>query len=335
MEITSSNVNHLFSDMLWRFKTDGELAQSRNGAVLRIPSPVLTTLLYPDQRVLFHSGRDANPIFHLMESVWMVAGSRDVEFLANFNSRIAQYSDDGRVFNAAYGHRMRHNFRVDQLIEAIELLRREPDTRRCVVQLWDPADLTNQGSKDLACNTQIVFARSTVGSLDMIVNNRSNDAWYGYAGANAVHFTFIQELVARALGWPVGVYSTVTINLHLYMELYNAAPYVEHPPSADSYDYYTLRGFTPYPLMVNGDYRGFIEDCERFCSDPFNTHQRYKHHFFPAVALPMAMVSRTRKLKEDDGFYWASQIEAEDWKLATQHWIERRETAKLERKTQE
>ena len=330
MEIISNNINSLFSDMLWRFKTEGIETTTRNGPALRIPTPVLTTLLNPEQRVLFHEGRDANPIFHLLESIWMLAGRRDVEFLARFNRRISQYSDDGRVFNAAYGHRMRKHFRVDQLVEAIELLRREPDTRRCVIQLWDTRDLTNQSSKDLACNTQIIFSRSPVDSLDALVNNRSNDAWYGYAGANAVHFTIIQEFVARALRWPVGIYSTVTANLHLYTELYDASQYLEHPPiSGHGYDYYHLRDISPYALMVNDDYCGFLEDCNRFCDNPFNPHARYKHHFFPAVAFPMAMVSATRRAKQDDGLYWASQIEADDWKLATQQWIARREKSAI------
>jgi thymidylate synthase len=326
MEIIARNVNELFADMLWRFKTESVLTQTRNGPALRIPRPVLTTLSAPEERVLFHAARDANPIFHLMESIWMLAGRRDVEFLALFNSRIAQYSDDGRVFNAAYGHRMRTHFRVDQLIEAITLLRRDPETRRCVVQLWEAADLTNQNSKDLACNTQIVFGRGVHGTLDALVTNRSNDAWYGYAGANAVHFTVIQELVARALGWPMGTYSTVTANLHLYTELYNAQHHVENPPvNADTFDYYFLKNLTAYPLMVNANYRGFLEDCEAFCRDPFNQTARYQHHFFPAVALPMAMVSHVRRTKQSDGYYWASQVEAQDWKIATQEWIARRE----------
>lgn len=330
MEIKANNVNQLFSDMFWRFKTSGVKTETRNGPALRIPEPVLTTILSPQERVLFHEGRDANPIFHLMESIWMLAGRRDVSFLSKFNSKIEQYSDDGRVFNAAYGFRMRQAFRHDQLIEVIELLRRDNNSRQALIQLWDDEDLT-KATKDKACNTSMIFSRSPEGALDMIVTNRSNDAWWGYAGANIVHFTVIQEFVARALGWPIGQYSTVTINLHLYTELYDASKYLSNPPSAEEYDFYRILRLNPYPLMKNDDYKSFLTDCRDFCNDPFSLVAKYKHEFFHAVAQPMAMVSHVRKMKSADGRHWAEKIQAEDWKGAVLGWIERREKAKAEK----
>ena len=330
MEIKANNVNQLFSDMFWRFKTSGVKTETRNGPAIRIPEPVLTTIFNPEERVLFHAGRDANPVFHLMESIWMLAGRRDVEFLAKFNSRIGDYSDDGRVFNAAYGFRARHGFRRDQLVEVIELLRRDPNSRQALIQLWDAEDLSKT-TKDKACNTSMIFSRSPEGALDMIVTNRSNDAWWGYAGANIVHFTVIQEFVARALGWPVGTYSTVTMNLHLYTELYDASKYLIDPPRAEDYDFYRVLGLTPYPLMKNTDYKSFLVDAEQFCNDPFSLTAKYKHEFFPAVALPTAMVSYVRRLKSADGVAWANKIQARDWKGAVLGWIERRERARQEK----
>jgi len=107
------------------------------------PEPVTTTYLRPTERVLFHAGRDANPIFHLMEAIWMLAGRNDVAFLEQFNRTIGQYSDNGEVFNAAYGHRWRKHFGHDQLIEVINLLRKDPKSRQAVIQMWDDKDLLN------------------------------------------------------------------------------------------------------------------------------------------------------------------------------------------------
>ena len=95
MEITAINVNNLFVEGLWRFKTCGTLTQTRNGEAYRIDEPVLTKIQNPTERVLFYGKRDANPIFHLMESIWMLAGRNDVAFLQQFNSKIGQFSDDG------------------------------------------------------------------------------------------------------------------------------------------------------------------------------------------------------------------------------------------------
>jgi hypothetical protein len=326
MEIQVRNANEMFEEMFWRFKSSGVKAESRNGPVIRIPEPVLTRMRHPAERVLFHGGRDANPVFHLMESIWMLAGRRDVAFLQQFNSKIGQYSDDGEVFNAAYGHRWRHHFGRDQLIDVIERLRAEPDTRQAVVQMWDAADLTKP-TKDRACNMQLIF-EVLDGRLNMTVINRSNDAWWGYAGANVVHFTVLQEVVASALGVRLGEYRTFTTNLHLYTELYSAAHHVQDPPSSEFYDLYSQGQVRPLPIMLNEDYLTFLEDCGRFCADPFNAYASYRHPFFLGTAHPMAMISRARKLNAGTGEGWAEKVKASDWRRAAFDWIHRRETAK-------
>lgn len=325
MEFTVRNVNEALSEALWKLKVMGVESPSRNGPVLAFPEPVTTVYNRPKERVLFWEARDANPIFHLMESIWMLSGRNDIAFPAMFNLRIGQYSDDGQVFNAAYGYRWRRHFGIDQVTQVIELLRRDPDTRQAVIQMWDPADLTKV-TKDKACNTQIFFD-IRMGQLNMTVLCRSNDIWYGAYGANAVHFSFLMELVAGALGVPVGLYRQYSHNLHLYTELYDAKKYLESPPNCLDYDGY-WNGVTSRDIMDNGNYSRFLSDCEQFCEDPFR-YRRYYHRFFEEVAYPMAMVSKSRKDKLSTGQYWAERIEAEDWKLATLQWIARREKAKV------
>jgi thymidylate synthase len=321
MEIRAINVNELFTDMLWRFKTSGVEVQTRNGPALRIDEPVLTTIIEPTERVLFFAERDANPIFHLMESIWMLAGRDDVTFLQQFNSTIGQFSDDGVRFNAAYGHRMRKHFGFDQLKEVIKHLKKDPNSRQAVIQLWDASDF-NKSTKDKACNTQMVFAIVN-GALDLTVFNRSNDFWWGYCGANPVHFSIIQEFVAIALELPVGQYFTVSNNLHLYTELYNAMPYVENPPSSDVFDAYS-NGVVQAHMLYQGDWELFLHECESFCNDPFKKGG-FVNGFFEFVAQPMAMVSYERKHKISDGSAWADKIVSSDWKLATQQYIMNRE----------
>lgn len=324
MEITTRNANTLFEDMFWKFKTSGMSADSRNGPVIRIVEPVLTTIANPMERVLFHGERDANPVFHLMESIWMLAGRRDVGFVQQFNSKIGQYSDDGEVFNAAYGYRWRHHFGHDQLLELITKLQTDRDTRQAVLQMWDSKDLSKD-TKDRACNMQLIF-EILHGKLNMTVINRSNDAWYGYCGANVVHFTVLQEFVASAVGVKLGVYRTFTTNLHLYTELYDARKFVDNPPSSEAFDMYQ-HGVKPMKLMFNNDWVSWLEDAEAFCNNPFK-YDNSQYSFFTEVAHPMAMISYERKNKISDGMKWADRVEAEDWRIAAQDWIERREAAK-------
>lgn len=326
MLINARNVNELFSEMFWTFKTSGIKVDTRNGPALRIATPVLTTVSQPRERVLFNSDRDCNPVFHLLEAVWMIAGRRDVQFPQLFNSRIGQYSDDGNVFNAAYGYRWRHHFGYDQLTRVIELLKSDPTTRQAVVQIWDAGDLS-KASKDKACNTQLMFEIQN-GKLNLTVINRSNDAYFGYAGANIVHMTFLQELVAAAVGVKLGAYRTFSTNLHLYTELYDSKRFLDMPPQSSDYDYYADGQVIPLPIMLNRDYSGFMRDCERFCESPF-VEREYTHPFFEHVAYPMAMISHFRKSKYGTGEGWAAKVKAEDWRRAAFDWIQRRELKKI------
>lgn len=327
MELLVRNVNQAFSEIFWRFKAlNLKPEQTRNGPAIVYPEPVTTVYRYPNERVLFDKKRDANPIFHVMESVWMLAGRNDVGFLQQFNKRMVEFSDDGKTFNAAYGHRWRKHFGRDQLDEVIRLLRRDPSTRQAVVQIWDQQDLAKK-TKDKACNTQLVFDLRQ-GRLNMTVFNRSNDLWWGAYGANAVHFSLLQEFVASAVGAHTGVYRQVSNNLHLYTELYAATPYLDTPPDASHYDHYSRGEVRPAPLMLNGDYKLFLSECEAFCSDPFNERTHYASHFLEHVAKPLAMISRSRKTKAGDGRYFAQHIRAEDWRRAAFDWIGRRDEAR-------
>ena len=331
MELVVRNVNEAFAEAFWRFKVVPGLKPepTRNGPALVYPELVTTVYTCPAERVLFHEGRDANPVFHLMESLWMLAGRRDVAFLAQFNRRMGDFSDDGKIFNAAYGFRWRNHFGRDQLDEVIKLLRRDPTTRQAVVQMWETEDLTKK-TRDKACNTQLVFdVRGD--RLNMTVFNRSNDLWWGAYGANAVHFSVLQELVAAATGHRMGVYRQVSNNLHLYTELYDAASYLSTPPVACTYDYYSSGEVRPHPLLLNSEYKLFITECEMFCEEPFNTRLRYANPFFENVARPMALVSQTRRSRSGDGRYHAQAVRAEDWRRATLEWIERRERARAEK----
>lgn len=323
--ITATNVNEAFAEVFWKLRTyPTHERNTRNGPAITFTDTFIITYLKPQERVLFHEGRDANPIFHLMESIWMLAGRNDVAFLERFNSRIRQYSDDGVTFNAAYGYRWRRHFGFDQLLAVIDLLRRDLQTRQAVVQIWDAADLTRT-TNDKACNTQVIF-ETQAGQLDMTVLNRSNDIWWGALGANVVHFSVLQEFVATALQVPLGVYRQVSANLHLYRNLYKADQYITLPPQAGDYDRYWRGMVEPRPLMTEPDPQLFLYECEWFCVDPL-ANNPYRNTFLSEVARPMAMVSAARRAGET-GRAEAASVHATDWRSAAMDWVERREAAR-------
>ena len=97
--------------------------------------------------VLFNSARDCNPWFHLYESLWMLAGRNDVASIAYYAKNMANYSDDGKTLNGAYGFRWRHMVArgqpwkgVDQLDILVNHLKADPTSRRAVLQMWNVED---------------------------------------------------------------------------------------------------------------------------------------------------------------------------------------------------
>jgi uncharacterized protein YodC (DUF2158 family) len=277
----------------------------------------------PMNRVLFSPVRDANPFFHMMEGLWMLAGRSDVAWPAFFNKRFTEYSDDGVVLNGAYGCRWRKTFGYDQLEAIVHLLKADPTSRRAVLQIWSPDDLQKE-SKDLPCNTVIYF-RVREGQLDMTVSNRSNDIYWGAYGANAVHMSMLLEFMASAIGVEVGFYYQISNNYHLYTGLgvLNSEQAREFMAMrVEKGDLYT-QGVIKSAKMVNSPAVQWISDLNDFMQDPLNV-PLMADPFFRNVAGPMFVAWYKRKKKISNGLAEARQIVAPDWQRACVDWIERR-----------
>lgn len=328
MTITGRNVNDILHESMKLFRAHGFYTGSRNGEVIRIRGPVLTTYIKPTERVLFSPERDANPFFHFFEALWMLAGRDDVEFPAHFVGRIRNYSDDGTTLHGAYGKRWRFFPRTvgtfDQLRHVTRMLRNSSDTRRVVVAMWHaPWDLS-ANSKDLPCNTHVYFdpVNDGTNSLDMTICCRSNDAIWGAHGANAVHFSMLHEYVARQAGMWVGFMHQLSNNYHVYTENYDPLKIDFYPRN----DHYSLNGVEPYPLMgeMIDDGEQWDEDLDLFLSDP-EGDSLYKEPFFEEVAAPMFAAHAEHKRGNTElAITTCGAIKALDWKIACMEWLQRR-----------
>lgn len=164
-------------------------------------------------RTIFLSGRGWNPAFAVVEAAWIVSGRNDVKPLKHFIGSYDRFSDDGQTLHGAYGYRLCHHFKRDQIEAAIDELTTSPASRRVVMTLYAPDDL-GLDSKDIPCNTQVALRRVR-GRLEMTVSNRSNDLWLGVP-YNWFVFRVLQHLIADRLGIACGVQRHVSSYLHLY-----------------------------------------------------------------------------------------------------------------------
>ncbi len=333
MQVSGRNVNDVFTDAIWFMRTLGPECheQSRNGPVLVAPGPVVSKYLCPWERVLFDTRRDANPTFHLMEAIWMLAGENRVDWLEQFNSNIGRYANDG-IINGAYGHRWRSHFDdVDQISYVVNTLRNDASSRRAVINMWDPVQDRALEWNDVPCNTTIYFDLRG-GKLNMTVCCRSNDAIWGCYGANVVHFSVLQEYVAAFLRAPMGVYLQFSNNFHIYTDLTLWQDYRVMPPifapryrTAAAKDQWS----SPFvfPLVEHGDRpMEFKEDCFRLLEGV-----KCKSPFMQRVAEPMKNAYLARKAGDTKGVADALTSMANcDWYYALTDWIKRRDNAQSE-----
>ena len=139
---------------------------SRNGTVYKAKSPVCTVYDNPQERVMFWPERDANPFFHFMEGLWMLAGRNDLEFVKQYNKGMARYSDDGETLHGAYGWRWRNWFfeRGEKLFE-----RAEPTGKRIAIVGGGPAGLSCAHRLALLGHEIVIFeAREKLKKDDVI-----------------------------------------------------------------------------------------------------------------------------------------------------------------------
>ncbi len=326
--ISVRNVNTALPEALRALQLDFEREQTRNGPVHVFPGPVITEYGMPLERVLFSPKRNANPFFHCMEAIWMLAGRDDVAFPMIFNSQIANYSDNGKIFHGAYGYRWRNHFGMDQIVAVVRELSDHPESRRAVIGMWDvDVDLGRNG-KDLPCNTHAYFDIRG-GFLNMTVCNRSNDAIWGAYGANVVHFSMLQEYIAFCVGVGVGTYTQVSNNLHVYVDKYPAGTWTELILDCESNDRYVRDGVRPVPLIAvsAGTFRTEIGD---FCVNPAKPRE-FREPFIENVLKPMYLAWRAKDVDPTMALFFANEIAAPDWKIACGDWLRRR-IAKREEK---
>lgn len=322
-EIPGRNVNYVLAEALGTLPIISHEENSRNGKVMTVTHPIMLRYDNPMERVLFWPERDANPFFHFMEALWMLNGENDVSWPKYFNSKFGEYSDDGVTVAGAYGFRWRRHFATDQIINTITLLKKDPTTRRAVIGMWDPYKDSAWGatmSKDVPCNTHIYF-RNVFGALQMTVCNRSNDLIWGACGSNVVHFSMLQELLARVLELDVGDYYQFTNNLHIYENIPKREIYT--PPVALWKCAYTAGEVEPYPMIRVG-LDQWLQDLEEFMRSPLNS-SGYFDPFFPEVAVPMMKSWEARKTRTSNGLEELEMCKASDWKKACTEWILRRE----------
>jgi hypothetical protein len=329
-------VNALWARAVPLLQQIGVRELSRAGPVLVAPHPVMSVYERPTERVLMDPARNANPFFHFFECLWMMSGSHDAGFLntfvGDFGKRFA--GSDG-VIHGAYGFRWYNHFcidkgdeEIDQIEAVVEMLTDDPTTRHAVIAMWDPmADLKYRGRnyawKDRPCNTHIYLrVRPEIETeeqyLDLTVMCRSNDIVWGAYGANAVHFSFLQEYIAGRLGVRVGRMYQLSNNWHAYEAVLQS--YLEKAQDAPPYkDLYQSGVMQPMPI---GDKWGSWRTDLFHFMDELGDASDFNNAWFSSVAKPMWRAhSLYKQGLHGKALVAMEDVAASDWARAGRQWL--------------
>ena len=207
------------------------------------------------------------------ELLWFLRGDTQLRYLHEHGVSIwDEWADANGDLGPIYGRQWRawrtaEGQHIDQLAEAIALLRRDPDSRRIVVSAWNVGDLPRM--RLLPCHVLFQFYVAG-GALSCQLYQRSADLFLGVP-FNIASYALLTHIVAQQAGLTVGEFIWTGGDCHLYLN---------HLAQADE-----QLSREPYPLprlhiqrrpadLADYRYEDFL------ISD-------YQHH--PAIKAPVAV----------------------------------------------
>ncbi|GGM86975.1 thymidylate synthase [Dactylosporangium sucinum] len=202
----------------------------------------------PVQRVVSLPSRRTNLVFNFAEALWYLAGSNRLPHIEYYAPTIARYSADGRTLTGtAYGPRIFDygGAGLDQWRSVIRTLTDDRDSKRAVIQIFDPRELLVEDNIDVACTLALQFMIRD-DRLCGVGFMRANDAFRGMA-SDVFSFTLLLEVMARQLGVEVGTYHHHVGSMHVYDTDAAWAERVLDEAAA------TPAGGADFPAMPGGD----------------------------------------------------------------------------------
>lgn len=155
----------------------------------------------------------------LGELLWFLKGTEDASFLLDNGIRIwNEWMMDGpngnKILPWTYGTRWRNFDGVDQIQNAIDLIKNDPYSRRIVVSAWDPRHI-----KDSALTwCHILFQFNVIKEEDKPPDKRINDGRIG-----DLSISVYQRSQDEFLGCPYNI-ASYSFLLYMFCELTNYRP---------------------------------------------------------------------------------------------------------------
>lgn len=156
----------------------------------------------------------------LVELLWFIKGKSTLEYLHHHGVSIwDEWADENGELGPVYGKQWRdwngyegQSYRIDQLENVIEGLKRDPYGRRHIVSAWNPEQVDKMALPP--CHMMFQFHVSE-GKLNCQLYQRSAD-WFLGVPFNIASYALLTMLVAREVGLQPGEFIHTFGDLHLY-----------------------------------------------------------------------------------------------------------------------
>ena len=170
---------------------------------LREGFPLLTT-----KKVLFRAV--------VRELLWFLAGSTNInDDLTQHTPIWDAWADEEGELGPIYGYQWRNwgGTGIDQIAEAVRLIKEQPDSRRILVNAWNVADVPKMALPP--CHTMFQFY-VVDGRLDCQLYQRSADIALGVP-FNIASYALLLAMVANECGLEAGYFVHTLGDAHIYL----------------------------------------------------------------------------------------------------------------------
>lgn len=152
------------------------------------------------------------------ELVWFLNGDTNVKYLQDNGVKIwDEWADENGELGPVYGAQWRgwptpSGDSIDQISQALELIKHNPDSRRILVTAWNPADIPDM--KLPPCHALFQFYVAD-GKLSCQLYQRSADIFLGVP-FNIASYALLTHMMAQQAGLEVGDFIWTGGDCHLY-----------------------------------------------------------------------------------------------------------------------
>lgn len=154
----------------------------------------------------------------IYELLWFLKGDTNVKYLQDNGVRIwNEWADENGDLGHIYGYQWRSwpdykGGHIDQIAEAIDTIKNNPDSRRIIVSAWNVADIPNMNLPP--CHAFFQFYVSN-GKLSLQLYQRSADIFLGVP-FNIASYALLQMMVAQVCDLEVGDFVHTLGDAHIY-----------------------------------------------------------------------------------------------------------------------